>query len=74
MRPSRTQMISSWSGWRWKGWPAPGWSVTSMTHMARDPVSSGRLTQPASPQSNWSRTMSPCVMNWLMLSPGSGWT
>ena len=45
-----------------------------MTHMARDPVNSGRLTQPASPQSNWSRTMSPCVMNWLMLSPGSGWT
>ena len=26
-------------------------------------MSSGRLTQPASPQSNWSRTMSPCVMN-----------
>ena len=54
---------------------APGWSVTSMTHMERDPVNSGRLTHPASPQSNWSRTMSRCVMNWLlMLSPGSQWT
>src|SRR4051812_45412890 len=75
IRPSRTQMISSWSGWRWNGWPPPASSITSMTHSAVEPVNDGRLTQPVSPQSNVSRAMSSFVMNRpFMLSPGSGST
>src|SRR5690348_17167728 len=37
--------------------------VTSMTHRAREPVSSGRLIQPVVPQSKLSVAMSSLVMN-----------
>ena len=40
-----------------------------MTHIDVDPVKDGRLIQPVTPQSSWSRTMSASVMKLPFMIP-----